>query len=108
VSVTANPALRFEVRDDGRGFDPSGNGWGQGLTNMRDRLAAVGGRLSVSSEPGDGTVVSGTIPARRLGTSAAAAPGEADTPADPHAGSLAASPIDGDHEALSGGETNRR
>ena len=33
----------FEVRDDGRGFDPESMERGRGLTNMRDRLEAVGG-----------------------------------------------------------------
>jgi signal transduction histidine kinase len=55
--------LRFEVSDDGAGFDPSGNGAGAGLTNMRDRLAAVGGGLHVESAPGAGTRVVGVIPA---------------------------------------------
>jgi signal transduction histidine kinase len=54
--------LRFEVSDDGAGFDPGGRGAGVGLTNMRDRLGAIGGRLSIASERGRGTSVSGTIP----------------------------------------------
>ena len=54
-------ALHFEVRDDGGGF----NGEvveGAGLTNMRDRLAAVGGELEITSAVGQGTVVTGTVP----------------------------------------------
>jgi signal transduction histidine kinase len=62
VSVTRNPHLRFEVRDDGEGFDPTAVSAGNGLTNMRDRLAAVGGALHVESAPGAGCVVSGVIP----------------------------------------------
>jgi signal transduction histidine kinase len=54
-------ALRFEVRDDGPGFVVEGAG-GDGLTNMRDRLAAIGGELEIRSAPGRGTVVAGTIP----------------------------------------------
>jgi signal transduction histidine kinase len=53
--------LRFEVEDDGRGFDPSAAS-GSGLTNMRDRLDALGGTLAVRSEPGAGTTVAGSIP----------------------------------------------
>ena len=30
--------------------------------NMRDRMAAVGGELEISSAPGSGTTVIGTIP----------------------------------------------
>jgi signal transduction histidine kinase len=54
-------ALRFEVEDDGRGFDPA-SASGSGLTNMRDRLDALGGTLDVRSRPGTGTTVAGSIP----------------------------------------------
>jgi signal transduction histidine kinase len=54
--------LRFEVRDDGTGFDPERQAAGRGLTNMHDRLVAVGGSLVVESHPGRGTRVAGTIP----------------------------------------------
>jgi len=54
--------LRFEVADDGRGFDPAETGYGTGLQGMGDRLAAVSGELVVSSAPGSGTRVSGRIP----------------------------------------------
>ena len=55
-------ALLFEVRDDGAGFDARGNGRGAGFVNMSDRVGAVGGRLTVESTPGAGTVVAGQIP----------------------------------------------
>jgi signal transduction histidine kinase len=61
ITVTHNPHLRFEVRDDGSGFDPTRADGGAGLTNMRDRLAAVGGTLHVESSPGNGTRISGVI-----------------------------------------------
>ncbi len=54
--------LRFEVEDDGRGFDPAVTGYGTGVQGMIDRLAALGGELLVTSEPGSGTTVSGTLP----------------------------------------------
>jgi len=54
--------LRFEVRDDGAGYDPATAGEGMGLTSMRDRLAAVGGRLTIVSSPGHGTRVRAVIP----------------------------------------------
>jgi signal transduction histidine kinase len=56
-------SLRFEVRDDGAGYDTTSVRGGTGLSNMRDRLAAVGGEITVSSEPGGGTSVSGEVPA---------------------------------------------
>jgi signal transduction histidine kinase len=55
-------ALRFEVVDDGAGFEPDARPPGAGLTNMSDRLGALGGRLSIRSEPGQGTRVCGSIP----------------------------------------------
>jgi signal transduction histidine kinase len=55
-------ALRFEVRDTGAGFDRAAvDGRRRGLTNMSDRIAAVGGTLSVRSDPGAGTVVAGAV-----------------------------------------------
>ena len=35
-----------------------------GLANLRDRLGAIGGRLSVLSSPGHGTAVTGWVPLR--------------------------------------------
>jgi signal transduction histidine kinase len=55
-------ALLFEVVDDGAGFEEHAKLRGAGLTDMSDRLGALGGRLTVSSQPGGGTRVSGTIP----------------------------------------------
>jgi signal transduction histidine kinase len=54
--------LRFEVHDDGRGFDPGETGYGTGLQGMADRLAAVGGSLSIDSAPERGTTVAGSVP----------------------------------------------
>jgi signal transduction histidine kinase len=64
ISVSQSDGLRFEVHDDGYGFEVDGsvNG-GAGLTNIRDRLAAVGGTLEVRSAPGRGTTIAGMIPA---------------------------------------------
>ncbi|MEX2458766.1 MAG: histidine kinase [Actinomycetota bacterium] len=54
--------LRFEVADDGRGFDPATTARGSGLQNMSDRLEALGGSLVVTSAPGEGTTVTGRVP----------------------------------------------
>lgn len=53
--------LHFEVRDDGHGFDVNTVKKGAGLTNMTDRLDAVDGEVTVTSEAGGGTSVAATI-----------------------------------------------
>jgi signal transduction histidine kinase len=53
--------LRFSVTDDGGGFDPATVSRGAGLTNMEDRLDAVGGALRVTSSLGSGTSVEGWL-----------------------------------------------
>jgi signal transduction histidine kinase len=52
--------LRFGVRDDGAGRAVLDEG--AGITNMRDRLGAVGGEVDVVSRPGVGTLVRGRAP----------------------------------------------
>jgi signal transduction histidine kinase len=59
--------LRFEVLDDGCGFDPEATGLGTGLQGMADRLAALGGEVGIRSAPGTGTMVTGRIPAEAAG-----------------------------------------
>ena len=54
--------LRFTIIDDGPGFDAGRTAGSRGLTNMRDRIAAVGGELTITSAPGAGTTVSGSVP----------------------------------------------
>ncbi|MEO8477588.1 MAG: GAF domain-containing sensor histidine kinase [Actinomycetota bacterium] len=54
--------LTFQVVDDGTGFDPSEHSEGTGLHGMRDRLAVLGGDVSLISAPGRGTIVRGRVP----------------------------------------------
>jgi signal transduction histidine kinase len=58
----ADGALRFEVQDDGKGFHPASTRRGSGLTNMSDRLDALGGGVDLESQPGAGTTLRGSIP----------------------------------------------
>ena len=54
----------LEIDDDGQGFDPAAasGGGGQGLRNLRERAASLGGEISIQSTPGEGTTVRVTIP----------------------------------------------
>jgi PAS domain S-box-containing protein len=56
--------LRFEVRDNGLGFDPVAvaQRGTLGLLGMRERVIALGGRVEVVSIPGQGTVIELLIP----------------------------------------------
>ena len=57
-----NGHLRFTVIDDGVGFDTNATSYGTGLQGMADRLDAIGGTLQVTSSPGAGTSVAGSVP----------------------------------------------
>jgi PAS domain S-box-containing protein len=61
VTLSEKDDLTFEIEDDGKGF-PVRRTKGAGLDNMRDRIVALGGRLTVESTPGEGTRVVGTVP----------------------------------------------
>jgi signal transduction histidine kinase len=57
-------ALRLVIADDGHGFDAHGRRTRQqhGLSNIRDRAAALGGRVTVRSRPGRGTRIIVDLP----------------------------------------------
>ena len=69
--------LLVEVEDDGRGFDPDApapTGWPRfGLQTMRERAAAVGGRLELDAGLGRGTSLRVMVPTRREAPDARAA-----------------------------------
>jgi signal transduction histidine kinase len=53
--------VELRVRDHGRGFDPDAppgrDHAGYGLTSMRERAEQIGGRVTITSQPGGGTEV---------------------------------------------------
>jgi len=53
--------LSFSVTDSGPGFEFAASNGGSGLQNMRDRLDAIGGTLTIDSGD-EGTTVTGRIP----------------------------------------------
>ncbi|MGF1516118.1 MAG: sensor histidine kinase [Elainellaceae cyanobacterium] len=54
--------LYIQVRDNGRGFDPSKNTTGFGLRGIRERADDLGGKCQIWSAPGKGCRVSVTFP----------------------------------------------
>ena len=61
VTVREQPGrLEVEVRDDGVGGARAGSG--SGLSGLADRVASVGGSLTVHSPPGGGTRLEAVIP----------------------------------------------
>jgi signal transduction histidine kinase len=63
IDLEAAPGeLRFTVADNGPGFDPARVPAGAGLSNMADRIGALGGEVAWRSAPGAGTAVVGRTP----------------------------------------------
>jgi PAS domain S-box-containing protein len=60
--VRRNGTMRISVSDDGRGFDPSRETAGFGLSGMRERVDLLDGELTIASEPGHGTEVLAELP----------------------------------------------
>lgn len=67
VSVHGYPThVVVQVRDDGVGFDPGTvRPTSHGLAGMRHRVEAAGGRLTLTSRPGNGTLLSAVLPLPR-------------------------------------------
>jgi signal transduction histidine kinase len=62
IRINATPdAIRVAVEDDGVGLSTMSSG-GLGLKGMRERLAVLGGSLSLAARPGGGTLLSTEIP----------------------------------------------
>ncbi|GAA4193874.1 sensor histidine kinase [Streptosporangium oxazolinicum] len=76
-------SVRLEVRDDGRGFEPSG-GQGYGLRGMRARVEQVGGTLTVTGLPGEGTTLEVAVPTDRPALTSGDLPAPSGDPGDPH------------------------
>ena len=65
VEVERAPQWRFEIRDDGQGFDAEDNPADDthvGLRIMRERAARIGAQVEVVSVPGSGTAIVLSLP----------------------------------------------
>jgi signal transduction histidine kinase len=71
VDVATPPGrVLVEISDDGQGFDATvGHPGHFGLDSMRSRAAEIGGLLTISSTPGQGTIVRVEAPAEAEGAS---------------------------------------
>ncbi|MCL5098653.1 MAG: PAS domain S-box protein [Candidatus Omnitrophica bacterium] len=58
----ASRDLRLELRDNGTGFNPLSCNGGFGLSGMRERVKAMGGRLTLHSRAGKGTAIVVVLP----------------------------------------------
>jgi signal transduction histidine kinase len=62
----SDDAITLRVVDDGRGFDARRTAEGTtdhyGITTMRERAQQAGGQVTISSEPGRGTIVEAVVP----------------------------------------------
>lgn len=58
----ADDALVLSLHDNGRGFDTTAENDGHGLASMRDRARGIGGRLELTSHPGQGTSIRLEVP----------------------------------------------
>jgi signal transduction histidine kinase/streptogramin lyase len=64
LRINTGPAdLRISIEDNGCGFDrPPQDAWADGLRNMRQRLAEVGGECQISSQVKVGTSITVQLP----------------------------------------------
>jgi signal transduction histidine kinase len=63
---TSSSGYLLKLTDDGQGFDAKDPTfrWSHGLTGMRHRVRALGGRFTIDSNPGNGTTVFVQVPMR--------------------------------------------
>ena len=62
VLTGSSRAVAAVIEDDGRGFTPGGTVEGLGLLGMGERLALLGGKLKIESNPGAGTTIVAEVP----------------------------------------------
>jgi PAS domain S-box-containing protein len=59
--VGSEHGLEMTIEDNGTGFDPQETSGGMGLDSMNNRADKLGGKLTITSDPGQGTLVKLTI-----------------------------------------------
>lgn len=61
ISISNNKFV-LQIADNGKGFDGTTKGNGNGWKNMQKRTADLNGKLIIDSGPGKGTIISMTLP----------------------------------------------
>ncbi len=63
-----NHSLQLQIKDDGKGFDPTGHSSpGMGLRVMRYRAESIGASIKILSQPGGGSEICCALPFRIAG-----------------------------------------
>jgi signal transduction histidine kinase len=60
--LVEHSVLRLQIKDNGKGIDTDLQAEGQGLRSMKRRAAALGGKLEIDSQAGEGTTVRFELP----------------------------------------------
>jgi signal transduction histidine kinase len=66
VTPLADQMVRFDLQDDGSGFDPQGHKKGYGLGNMKVRARRIDANLQIGSAPGLGSTLRLTVRTRTI------------------------------------------
>lgn len=64
IRLECSDSITLMIRDNGRGFDELHIRPGVGLSSMKERMAALGGKLDIWSEPGKGTLITAQCDSR--------------------------------------------
>ena len=56
--IESESKVTLTIFDNGKGFDPKKQRQKSGLSNIRDRVSSINGQLTITSKPGEGTVIS--------------------------------------------------
>ncbi|MGZ3885347.1 MAG: tetratricopeptide repeat-containing sensor histidine kinase, partial [Bacteroidia bacterium] len=62
LKLKVGKELRLQITDNGQGFDPQQDKSGNGLRNMKSRMSAIGGQLTLVSQAGKGSSVELNVP----------------------------------------------
>jgi chemotaxis methyl-accepting protein methylase/chemotaxis response regulator CheB/signal transduction histidine kinase len=104
-----NGTIRLKIEDQGRGFDPgaieSAQSNGFGLLNLRERISAISGEMTIDSRPEKGTRIIITIPETAIEEvqelqQPAASPGLPPPDVDPPLGGALRILLVDDHEVM--------